>query len=45
MEIVLPLVEMLGDKSIKDRHWQQLIELTGKVIPYESETFLLKDLL
>ena len=45
METVLPLVEMLGDKSIKDRHWEQLQELTGKEIPYASETFLLKDLL
>ncbi len=45
MEIVLPLVEMLGDRSIKERHWEQLIELTGKDIPYQSETFLLKDLL
>ena len=45
MEIVLPLVEMLGDESIKDRHWEQLIELTGKEIPYQSETFTLKELL
>ena len=45
MEIVLPLVEMLADRSIKERHWEQLIELTGKDIPYQSETFLLKDLL
>jgi dynein heavy chain len=45
METVLPLVEMLGDRSIKERHWEQLIELTGKDIPYNSETFLLRDLL
>lgn len=45
MEVVLPLVEMLGDESIKDRHWEQLIELTGKQIPYQSETFTLKELL
>jgi len=45
MEIVLPLVEMLADKSIKDRHWDDLIKLTGKPIPYQSETFTLKELL
>jgi len=45
MEIVLPLVEMLADKSIKERHWEQLIELTGKEIPHDSETFTLKELL
>jgi dynein heavy chain, axonemal len=45
METVLPLVEMLADKSIKERHWEQLIQLTGKDVPYSSETFLLKDLL
>ena len=45
MEELLPLVEMLADRSIKERHWEELIELTKKDIPYTSETFLLKDLL
>lgn len=45
METVLPLVESLGQEAIKPRHWEQLQELTGKEIPYDSETFTLKDLL
>jgi dynein heavy chain len=45
MEIVLPLVAQMGDPSIKDRHWEQLQELTGKAIPYDSEQFTLSDLL
>ena len=36
---------MLADRSIKERHLEELIELTKKDIPYTSETFLLKDLL
>ena len=45
MDIFLPLVEMLADPSIKQRHWESLIEVTGKEIPYESETFTLKELI
>ena len=45
METILPLVEMLSDHSIKERHWEQLIELTGKDVPYTSETFKLQELL
>jgi dynein heavy chain len=45
METILPLVEQLGHEAIKDRHWLQLQELTGKEIPYDSETFTLSDLL
>lgn len=41
METILPLVEMLADHSIKERHWTQLIELTGKEVPWESDTFKL----
>ena len=45
MDIFLPLVEMLADQAIKERHWEQLIEVTGKEIPYNSESFTLKELL
>ena len=45
MELLLPLVENLGDKSIRDRHWEQLISLTGKDIPYDNENFTLRQLL
>ena len=45
MNTVLPIVENLGHESINPRHWEQLQELTGKVIPYQEETFTLNDLL
>jgi dynein heavy chain len=45
LEIVLPLVQKLAHESVKERHWEQLIELTHKDIPFQSETFTLKDLL
>jgi dynein heavy chain len=45
MEMLLPLVESLAHESIKDRHWEGLQQLTGKEIPYDSETFTLKQLL
>ena len=45
LEIVLPLVQKLAHESIKERHWEALIDLTHKDIPFQSETFTLKDLL
>jgi len=45
METLLPLVELLADECIKPRHWDELMQLTGKEIPYDSETFTLHQLL
>lgn len=42
---ILPLVQSLAKPSIRDRHWEEIIELTGKDIPYKSETFTLDQLL
>ena len=44
-EFVLPLIEMLTNRSFKKRHWEQLFEKVGRSVPYESETFTLKDFL
>lgn len=41
---LLPLVEGLAKDSIRPRHWEEVIELTGTQIPFESETFVLKQL-
>lgn len=38
-------MQKLAHESIKERHWEALIELTNKDIPFQSETFTLKDLL
>jgi dynein heavy chain len=38
-------VQKLAHESIKERHWESLIDLTHKDIPFQSETFTLKDLL
>ena len=34
LEIVLPLVQKLAHESIKERHWEALIDLTHKDIPF-----------
>lgn len=41
---LLPVVEGLAKDSIRDRHWEEVIELTGCPIPYDQETFVLKQL-
>jgi dynein heavy chain len=39
MTEILPLVQELSKPSIRPRHWEEIIELTKKDIPYTSETF------
>lgn len=34
MTEILPLVEQLAKPSIRNRHWEQIIELTNEDIPY-----------
>ena len=41
---VLPLVSSLARESIRDRHWQEIMEISKKTIPYDSESFMLKDI-
>lgn len=45
MSKILPLVKELSKPSIRDRHWEEIIQLTQKEIPYKSETFTLNQLL
>lgn len=45
MTEILPLIESLAKPSIRDRHWDDVIEITKKDIPYKSETFHLAQLL
>jgi hypothetical protein len=41
---LLPLIEGLAKDSIRDRHWDYLIEITKHDIPYNQENFQLKQL-
>jgi dynein heavy chain len=45
MTEIIPLVDQLAKPSIRGRHWEEIIELTGVSIPYESESFILQELL
>jgi len=45
MTEIIPLVEALAKPSIKPRHWDEIIEMTKEEIPYQSESFILSDLL
>jgi len=43
MTEVLPLVQALAKPSIRDRHWEDIMELSkNKNIPYNQENFVLK---
>jgi dynein heavy chain len=44
MTEILPLVTALAKPSIRNRHWDDVIELVKEDIPYESETFTLQQL-
>lgn len=45
MVTILPIIQQLANPSIRPRHWDEIIEMTKCEIPYEDETFLLRDLL
>jgi len=42
---VLPLLMELGKPSIMPRHWQQVMDITGKDLPIDSENFKLQSLI
>jgi dynein heavy chain len=45
MTEIIPLVEALAKPTIRPRHWDEIIEMTKTTIPYDSEDFLLAQLL
>jgi len=46
MTEIIPLVEGLSKETIRDRHWDEIIELSKTDIPYaQEETFNLEQLL
>jgi dynein heavy chain len=44
-QTILPLLKDLSKPSIMPRHWQQVMELTGKDLPVESDNFKLSMLI
>jgi dynein heavy chain len=42
---IIPLVEALAKPSIMPRHWDQINEMCKSDIPYDSEQFILSQLL
>jgi len=42
MTEILPLVTALAKPSIRNRHWDDVIELVKEDIPYTSENFTLQ---
>lgn len=42
---ILPLVEGLAKETIRDRHWDEIIEITKEDIPYKEETFNFEQLM
>ncbi|XP_061708954.1 dynein axonemal heavy chain 8 [Cydia pomonella] len=40
-----PLLELMADKSMKDRHWKRLEKLLGCILDVESETFTLANVM
>jgi dynein heavy chain len=41
----LPLVDELSKDSVKPRHWNEVIQITGTTFPFEAETFALSNIL
>ncbi|KAM5298595.1 dynein axonemal heavy chain 8-like [Ctenodactylus gundi] len=40
-----PLLEMMTNKAMKQRHWDRISELTGTAFDVESETFCLRNIM
>ncbi|XP_031820772.1 dynein heavy chain 8, axonemal isoform X3 [Sarcophilus harrisii] len=40
-----PLLEMMTNKAMKQRHWDRIAELTGTVFDIESDTFCLRNIM
>jgi dynein heavy chain len=45
MTTIIPIVDSMAKPVIRDRHWEEVMEMTKTTIPYQSETFSLQQLL
>ena len=40
-----PLLELMSNKAMKDRHWDRIAKLTGHTFDLDSENFMLRDIM
>lgn len=40
-----PILEMMANKSMKQRHWDRMADLTGHKFDVESDTFCLQNIM
>lgn len=40
-----PLLEMMSNKAMKDRHWERIAATTGHTFDFDSENFTLKNIM
>ena len=42
---MVPLLELMTNKAMKQRHWNRMAEVTGHVFDIDSDSFALKNIL
>ncbi|XP_053374157.1 dynein axonemal heavy chain 8-like [Mercenaria mercenaria] len=40
-----PLLELMANKAMKERHWERMAKLTGHTFDFDSENFTLRDIM
>ncbi|XP_056012226.1 dynein axonemal heavy chain 8-like [Ostrea edulis] len=40
-----PLLELMSNKAMKERHWERISKLTGHTFEFDSENFTLRDIM
>ena len=40
-----PLLELMANKAMKERHWDRMAKLTGHTFDFDSEGFTLRDIM
>ena len=40
-----PLLELMANKAMKERHWDRIAKLTGHTFDFDSENFTLRDIM
>jgi len=40
-----PLLELMANKAMKERHWDRMATLTGHTFDLDSENFMLRDIM
>lgn len=40
-----PLLELMSNKAMKERHWERIAKLTGHTFDFDSDNFTLRDIM